>query len=186
VSKLIVLTGLDGSGTSFVADHLHKVDPGSHIYKNPPPVFASGRDQIDQTVRQASPVAHYYFYLAANVYASEEISLLLESGNVYCVRYLIDTVVHHRASGVPVELEYETPLYRLRKPDVTIFLKVDERIRQNRLRVRGRSFLDHTLDEDAFRTRFLNEFDRLANCFITVDNSQRSIQEVVQEIRSYL
>lgn len=188
MGKLVVLTGLDGSGTSSIARYLHASEPGSKILEGLPAPFTLFRDSIDRSVRAASPAAHYLFYLSAMIYASTlvEEMMLNCNGNIYCVRYLIDTVVSHRVAGLPVTLEYETELYRIRKPDLTIFLSVNESIRQSRLKARGKSYLDKVLDDDNIRDRFLKEFDKFSDQFVVVDNSERFLEEVVTEIRRYL
>ena len=57
----IVITGLDGSGTSTVAKELNKIDKDSVLLKTPSIEF-SGRDIIDTEVRETSQMAHYLFY----------------------------------------------------------------------------------------------------------------------------
>ncbi len=105
--KLIVLTGLDGSGTSSVAEELHKLDATSSITNSIVSPYTICRDQINKVVGEISPAAHYLFYLSATVYTSCLIKNQLKKGNVYCVRYLVDTVVSHRVAGLHVNLEYE-------------------------------------------------------------------------------
>ncbi len=128
MGKLIVLTGLDGSGTSTVAEQLHMEDKGSTKLKSPPFPFSTNRNEIDEKVYEVSPAAHYLYYLASNVYLTKliENTLSEKEGNIYCVRYFIDTVVHHRAKGLDVSYEHETELYSIRKPDYIFYLDVEE------------------------------------------------------------
>ena len=124
----IVITGLDGSGTSTVAENLHKMDEGSLLVRTPSIEYAN-REYIDNEVRQTSQIAHYLYYLSSVVYISEKIKRAFDykNKNVYCVRYLIDTVVSHNSAGLNVELEYEK--YGILKPDLTIFIKLNEETR---------------------------------------------------------
>lgn len=186
MDKLIVLTGLDGSGTSSVASELQKLDAKSSLFNGIDHSYSDSREKIDKEVRNTSPSAHYFFYLSANIYTSFLIERALKKGNAYCVRYLIDTVVSHRVAGLPVELVYETDFYTIRKPDLIIFLSVKEKLRQKRLERRGRSYLDATLDKKSFRKKFLDEFSRFSDQFTTVDVSNKNVSEVAVEVREIM
>lgn len=183
MGKLIVLTGLDGSGTSSVSAELQKLDAGSKLFNGVSDPYLMCREKIDKATRTASPIAHYLFYLSANIYTSSLIEEALKSGNVYCVRHLIDTVVSHRVAGLSVDLIYETSLYRIRKPDLIVFLSVKEEVRQERLNRRGKGYLDHTLDDNSFREKLLKEFSKLSEYFTTVNVSEKNVLQVVEEIR---
>lgn len=178
--KLIVITGLDGSGTTSLAEALSALDPGSRVFKTPSSPYDAMRKVIDQEVREQSQAAHYLFYLSSVVYASTQIEKFLEKGNVYCVRYLIDTVVSHRAAGLDVSLEYTTSLYSIRKPDLTIMLQLDESVRQDRITVRGKGVLDKLLDDESLRTKFHNEFSRFESDLRVVTNDGSSIEDAVE------
>lgn len=181
--KLIVLTGLDGSGTTSVAEELHKTDSTSTLFSSIGDPYTICRDQIDKRVGTISPSAHYLFYLSAVVYSSALIEEKLKTGNVYCVRYLIDTVVSHKVAGLDVDLVYETNSYIITRPDLTIFLDVDESLRQDRLEKRGKGYLDKKLDSNEFRSKFLAEFQKLSSSFTTVHVSGKSIPQISEEIR---
>ena len=105
----IVVTGLDGSGTSTVAELLHKLDEKSILTRTPSLEYAN-RDNIDNSVREISQMAHYLYYLSSVVYESDKIKKEgnYKENNVYCVRYLVDTVVSHSVAGLDVKLDYET------------------------------------------------------------------------------
>lgn len=174
--KLIVITGLDGSGTSTLAEQLSARDPGSRVFKTPSSPFDDCRKVIDEQVRDKSQAAHYLFYLASVVFASTQIEEMLKTGNVYCVRYLIDTVVSHRAAGLDVELQYDYGIYSIRKPDLTLMVTLSEKVRQERISSRGKGLLDKLLDDDALRNRFHEEFERLAHHYVTVENDGSNIE----------
>lgn len=174
--KLIVITGLDGSGTSSMAELLSARDPGSRVVRTPDSPFDACREVIDLQVRDKSQAAHYLFYLSSVVFASTQIEELLKTGNVYCVRYLIDTVVSHRAAGLNVDLTYEGDFYSIKKPDLTIMIGIDEQVRQERISARGKGFLDKLLDDDERRARFHQEFERLAQHYVTIENDASNIE----------
>lgn len=154
----IVITGLDGSGTSTVAEMLHKIDANSEITRTPSLAY-SNRENIDNSVREISQLAHYLYYLSSVVYESDKIKKenKYKENNVYCVRYLIDTVVSHSVAGLDVELDYET--YDVLKPDLTIFVVLNEETRQQRITKRGKSVLDKVLDDDEKRSQFNKKFE---------------------------
>ena len=88
MGKLVVITGLDGSGTSTVGDQLHFEDPGSSLLKSPPYPFSSNRHDIDEKLFHQSPTAHYLYYLASNVQLTTVINekMAEHDGNIYCIR----------------------------------------------------------------------------------------------------
>lgn len=188
MKKLIVLTGLDGSGTSTIAEQLHIEDNGSTLLKSPPFPFSTNRNEMDEKVYHTSPAAHYLYYLASNVYLTDVINDLMaqKDGNVYCERYFIDTVVSHRAKGVDVSYEHDTAIYNIRKPDYIFYLDVEEEERQLRLNARGRGFLDEQLNDEALRQRFIEEFNALESEMIRIRTTNRAIEEIVAEIQSYI
>jgi thymidylate kinase len=179
---LVVLTGLDGSGKDYVAEALHDSDPGSHLLRTPGPPFTAVRSVID-LLAQTHPAVHYHFYLASVLYASAQARSRLATGTVYMVRYLLDTVCYHRALGVPAELQYVTPLYDIRSPDLTIFLNAPEGLRRARLARRGPTTIgDRLVEHDDLRRRILTEYRRHEQTFVRVDNSGRLLSEVLADI----
>ncbi len=184
--KLIVITGLDGTGTSTLASALAARDPGSSVYKTPSFPYDACRSEVDEQVRDRSQAAHYLFYLSSVVFASSQIEALLKEGNVYCVRYLIDTVVSHRAAGLDVNLDYQGPFYTIRQPDLTLMIGLDENIRQARISVRGKGFLDKLLDDDTLRDRFQQEFQKLSHHYITIENNGSDIDAAVKSATKHM
>lgn len=178
---LIVITGLDGSGTSTIAEKLHKMDEGSYLLHTPSEVYRD-RSSIDRGVRDISPKAHYLYYLSSVVYMSDYIkrNIDYQNHNVYCVRYLIDTIVSHRVSGLDVDLDYKQ--YDILEPEITIFVKLDENIRQERITDRGKSELDKVLDDKHIRDRFLQEFSSFSEKMILFDNGEQNIDDKVRNL----
>lgn len=178
----IVITGLDGSGTSTVARKLCELDKNSIVLKTPSEEFEKSREAIDTTVRNTSSIAHYLYYLSSVVYMSDYIKghIDYKEKNVYCVRYLIDTIVSHRVAGIDVKLDYD--LYNILKPDLTIFVKLNETIRQRRITERGKSILDAILDDSATREKFLNIFDEYSKEFVVFENDSEDLEN---NIRSF-
>lgn len=183
IGKLVVITGLDGSGTSSIAEALCKKDPNGILFKTPDGPFGKVREFFDaEDLRIQHPSAHYLFYLAAVVYASDQIREKLKTKNVYCVRYLIDTVVSHRVASLDIELTYEGAGYSIKKPDLTLFINIDETIRQDRISARGKSELDKVLDNEDKRDHFLREFKALSNNFIEINNTSNFPETIKQAV----
>lgn len=178
----IVITGLDGSGTSSIAEGLHKLDENSYLFKTPSIEF-SDRDSIDKLVRGVSPTAHMLYYLSSTVYMSDYIKKNCDyiNNNIYVVRYLIDTVVSNRVAGIPLELNYNLYGNQLLVPDLTLFVQLNEQVRQSRITTRGKSDLDKVLDNDLKRAMFLKEFNNQLdpNSTIYVDNNTIDLNQTV-------
>lgn len=186
----IVVTGLDGSGTSTIANELSKLDEGSIVLKTPSAEYAE-RELIDEKVKGTSCVGHFLYYLSSTVFMSDYIKQNIDfsKNNVYCVRYLIDTVVSNRVAGIDVDLDYNIYGNELLQPDLTLFVGLDEELRQERISNRGKSKLDKVLDNNDVRQRFLEEFKLLLpDETIYIDNSlplDENVTKVYKEIKEY-
>lgn len=181
---LIVITGLDGSGTSTVGKELHKIDDGSYLLKMPSKEY-TGREIIDTEVRHESCVANMLYYLSSDVYMSDYIrnNLDYKNKNVYLVRYLIDTVVSNRVAGIDMKMDYTIYGNELLVPDLTLFVYADEQTRQSRITSRGKTELDAVLDDDEKRQMFLTEFKQcLPENTIYVNNSSSDLKETINKI----
>lgn len=186
MNQLFVITGLDGSGTSTVARTLHSLDPFSLYLQTPTELFAPIREQLDRELRTYSKEAHYHFYLSSVIHASKLIQEHLPKGNVYCVRYLMDTVVSHRVAGMEIDLLYETKTYSIIPPSHTFFLDLPEEKRQRRICERGKGFLDSFLDQDSFRHQFLSEFNFFEDQIHKISNATEEPMHAVDAIRSVI
>lgn len=175
----IVITGLDGSGTSTIAEKLHKLDAGSILLHTPSNEY-EGRKIIDTSVYNISTMAHYLYYLSSVSYTSDYIKKYIDinTTNVYCVRYLIDTVVSHRVAGLDIVQDYST--YNLLEPDMTIFVKLDEDERKKRIDIRGKSTLDKILDDPIKRKKFIKEFAYQLNNYHVLDNGKDDIDKQIE------
>lgn len=187
----IVITGLDGSGTSTIAEGLHKKDANSEIFKTPS-IEYNGREKIDEIVRQDSSVAHMLYYLSSTVYISDYIKKHCDyiNNNVYVVRYLIDTVVSNRVAGIDIDLNYNVYGNNLLVPDLTLFVQTKEEIRQKRITSRGKNLLDKVIDDTEKRKQFLQEYKKyLTENTLYIDNSMdnpnNAISFAYEKIRKY-
>ena len=180
----IVITGLDGSGTSTIAKSIHELDNGSYLLKTPSKEY-SDRESIDKYVKKESKVGHMLYYLSSTVYMSDYIKNNCDyiNNNVYLVRYLIDTVVSNRVAGVDINLDYNIYGNQLLVPDLTLFISIDEKIRSVRISDRGKSELDKVLDDDNTRQKFLSEFNKLLikEKTIFIDNNQNNYYDTAEK-----
>lgn len=176
----VVFTGLDGSGTSTLAQAVAK----DNLLINTPGPYYKDRESVDGEVRTISPLAHYYYYLSSVIFASD--TARKHSGDVFCVRYAIDTVVSHRVMGLNVDLEMVYNTTGILKPDYTFFIHVEEKTRQDRISARNyKSNLDRVLDDDSTRAKFLENFSVYEDQFIRIDNSghlENSVKKIMDVI----
>lgn len=183
---LIVITGLDGSGTSSIAKKLNEIDKNSSLFRTPSKEYKE-RKFMDEVVREESGVAHLLYYLSSVVYMSDYIKNHCDykNNNVYVLRYLVDTVVSNRASGYPIELDYNIYGNHLLEPDLTIFVRLNEEERQRRLLVRGKDTLDGRLDNSNLRDKFLEEYEKVLDPkkTIYIDND-KDLDKVVIEVKN--
>jgi len=183
-----VLTGLDGSGTSTIARSLNEQDKKSKLYESILVPFSDFRQIVDTEVLNVNIYSHYFFYLSALANTSELIKRDLENGfNVYCVRYLIDTVISHRVHGMDIDLSYSICTYNFARPDYIFFIQLDEKQRQERIlnRQKGKNNLDKSLDDASFRQKFLNEFKRFDKEMIRINNNN-TLEMTLKSIHSVI
>ena len=63
--KFIVITGLDGSGTTSLGKKLANEDPIGYYLQTPHQIYSEVKDLFTDNIREQFPVAHLYFYLSA-------------------------------------------------------------------------------------------------------------------------
>lgn len=138
--KFIVIEGLDATGKSTLVDALAKsVD--ATLLKCPPRLEASELTDGDlRSYFDDRPDAQRRaYYRAANLIASEQAEVALQTGHVVMDRYWTSTVAFAALdgdSGLDREWQGEYPP-ELRKPDIVILLTVDEENRAKRMQDRG-------------------------------------------------
>ena len=78
-------------------------------------------------------------------------------------------------AGLDVSLDYSQ--YNILKPQLTIYISLQEKIRQERINKRGKSELDKVLEKEDTRKAFLNEFSNFSNEFISFNNDLDEVDE---------
>ncbi len=142
----VVFEGLDGTGKSTLASVVAK-QLGAELLSTPPAELGGVRPVVDELYR-GHPVASQQFYASTLAFASDRArEALARSESVVVDRYVLSTLVYDalRPGAVPLDTIVET----LAVPDVTVFVKVPEEVRRERLASRGnltpadREALDH-------------------------------------------
>lgn len=87
--------------------------------------------------------------------------------------------------GINVNLDYDLGYYKIEKPNLTLFIHVDEKIRQQRITYRGKSELDKILDKISIRTKFIKEFVRLSDEYKVINNSGE-IYDTIKQAETYI
>ena len=74
--------------------------------------------------------------------------------------------------------------YGILKPDLTIFVSLDEKLREKRISKRGKSTLDKLLDDPKVRESFLEKFSHLLDKDRTIffDNTEKNIESNILKI----
>lgn len=175
-NQLIVLEGLSGSGKTTIGKLLSK-EMKAIFYKTPPPPFDNARELID---RSTDPVTRFFFYLAAVIHASDEITGILENNSVVCDRYILTTTCYHRALGLNVE----APNVSLLEPKNTFLITCDDSKRLARLLKRGLSYNDQQEQLLSIENRFLAEYRKhnVTEVDNTYDNPHMAVQTILNLI----
>ncbi|MBW2995959.1 hypothetical protein KY332_01530 [Candidatus Woesearchaeota archaeon] len=171
--KFILTEGTDAVGKSSTAKNLAERIDGIY-YACPPEVISP----IRRAVGAYSPEANYYFYLAGNHIAAEEIEDFMQDHHVVADRYIYSTLVHHSITmgrDLPVP---ELPLM----PDHIVYVTAPMETIIERLGGRD-NLKSHEKPEfmGEMQRRFLEYFANLDNV-LTVDTSELNKEEVVDFI----
>ena len=99
------------------------------------------------------------------------------------VGHLIDTVVSNRVAGIDIDLNYNIYNHQLLVPDLTLFVNIDEELRQERITRRGKSSLDKVLDDEEKRIKFYEEFKKnLPENTIFVNNNSQEVNITANKV----
>jgi dTMP kinase len=134
--RFIVVEGLDGSGKTTLArslaDALTRRNIPTLAIKTPPPQLQQSAERV---AHDFAVNARFLFHLAGVCHTSSAVHQLLETSSVVCDRYLLSTVAYHDASGRTAAVDIASLDILL--PEVTFYVVVEERLRQERIRMRG-------------------------------------------------
>ena len=151
--RLIVIEGLDGTGKTTLARALAEALDAA-LLRTPPVDLAGVRAEVDRAMAE-SPVGAQLFYASTVALASQRARSLLASGrNVVIDRYWSSTVAY--AECRPTHVDLTSVGAAVLPADVTLYLKVDESLRLQRLAARGctDADLDSIARHDALREAY--------------------------------
>jgi len=185
-ATFIALEGLDGTGKSTIAAAL-ALRLGAELLRTPPAVLAPVRPLIDGAF-ESSPTARQLFYAATVAEASDRARRTLAAGrSVVIDRYWFSTVAYARVREGSLDLSVVEP--HLLRPDLTVFLQLEEPLRHRRVRTRGATAADE---------RSLVTGEALARCYdellvtpfagrvLRINTGALSVEATVQRVREAL
>lgn len=182
-APFVVIEGLDGAGKSTLATRL-ATRLGAVMLRTPPAELGAVRPVVDAAFAQ-SPIAAQLFYGASVVHASDRARALLSRATPVVIdRYWLSTLVYAQCRAAQVDLSAVEPV--LARPDLTVFLDVDEDARRARLTARGMTDADRdsVVQRDALRARYLAALDgcALAGRVLRLDTSRATTDALVAAV----
>lgn len=181
----IVFEGVDGAGKSEISAIVSKKMNAMHL-ESPIGEFKKIRQYVDLNLNDK---ARFLFYLASNFDLSDHIRENRLSNTIICARYFHSTIIGYASrQGLNIEDFYKNSPVALddfEKPDLTIFLYVNEAVQQARIKSRqphDNSLMDYKcLDDEDYREILFNNYCFVATkeSWIYVDTSFMSIDQVV-------
>jgi thymidylate kinase len=182
----IVIEGLDGVGKSTTSEHLVEMLQGFSFHTPD-----SRLNEIRGIFDNSSITTRTAFYNAANHLASEGIKIQLCHSSVVLDRYYGSTLAaaysHNLFQRAELNSKAKSFSENLMQPDITIHLKIDEKVRVARINNRGKDFNrdERKLIEDReFRTRYLEALDIVSD--ISIDITDKRSDEIAALIVEYL
>lgn len=181
----IVFEGVDGAGKSEISARVAAKLGAIHI-ESPGEPFKQIRGYVDDNLNGKG---RFLFYLSSNLDLSRCIREKTESETIVCARYFFSTIIGYASrEGLSVEKLYESlPVSSddFLKPDLTIFLYVNEDVQRSRINLRDssdNSAGDYKCIEDQHYRKML--FDNYIyvsekESWSCIDTSLMSIDEVV-------
>lgn len=177
MNTLICLEGISYAGKTTIAKWLTERMPVSYG-----PRVASGWEEREEKVHyNPDPLARFSFFMEEITARSEQIKELLERTDVVSDRYLLSIIAYHNViAGARLETGIDTG--KLRPPDFTVLLTVDETALKQRMKERPPR---HRYESDPIfllevQREFLRLIDREKS--VIVDTSTRSAEEIARAL----
>lgn len=173
----IVLEGLDFVGKTICAKLLAQMMGGVY-YKFPPSPYREVKGYVD-----TCPDLQYRlkFYLESNLYASNEIEKLLQSGPVVSDRYVYTTIAYHEAFGADVS-QIDIIKLGILLPDFSFLLAASEEVYLKRSGGRKeKSIIDEVMEKKpGLRRKVYENYQRFP--MTEIDTSALTVKEVCEKI----
>jgi len=182
-NNLVVLEGIDNTGKTSTSqklvEHLIQMGQPASFVKTPFPRFEKVSNEINL---EAGRQSHFFYHLSMVKYAEETIAAKLDDQHMICDRYFYSTFAYHAEvlEGFNITLQDVIGI----QPDLFILLTADESARMRRGHSKENP-TEHDLQSKSENTMFTAVEDRLLAYNPTViDNTNKSLEEVVSEISS--
>ena len=193
--KFIVLEGIEGCGkgtqTKFLSDFLSQKGL-EVIYKKYPEYGFPIGDLIDNWLHKKFELnveTQALLYFADFMKDKEAMENNLKSGKMMVGdRYFTATIVYQYINGFPLEKLLElSNLFNLRKPDLTIYIKISpEESFRRKLKQKGIENMDRHEADKNFLNSLYETYNKMSNenafCEWTVIDGERPIEEISNEI----
>lgn len=183
--SIIAIEGIDGSGKTTVAKELADKINGVY-FRTPNKEFDECRKFFERDSR--SPLSRFFFYLAANWEAWEQINRLAERYPVILDRYLLSTKIYHQVlleKSPKMELIIKKYFYQISppEPDVNIILRISVAKANERLLRAGKgNVCDKRLEEDkVFQDKVSSLYSQTKGNVHFVDVEGKTLAQVVME-----
>jgi dTMP kinase len=180
----IVFEGVDGSGKSEISAKVSKTIGATHL-ESPISEFKKIRQYVDLNLNDKG---RFLFYLASNFDLSNYVHEQRVHQTIVCARYFHSTMIGYASrQGLDIEDFYESPpvsLHDLEKPDITIFLYVNEETQRARIESRELNENSPTdykcLNDENYRKILFKNYCSIAikQNWIYIDTSSMSIDQV--------
>lgn len=186
-NQFIVIEGIDGSGKSTVSKKIANMLGITHL-ESPIHPFTEIRKNIDESLCSKGRL---YFYLSSNYKLSNFIKEQKETRSIICSRYFYSTIIGYFSRlGEEISSLYDNPFIMEReflKPDLVIFLQVDEDKQAKRINSRDQSLNSLTdlmcLKNSTYQKLLSQNYNTIAEKenWVVIDTSEISEQEVVEK-----
>lgn len=192
--KFIVIEGIDGCGkgtqTKFLSDFLSQY--GEVLNKRYPEYGYPIGDLISDWLHRKydfSPDVQAMLYFADFIKDREIVESYIKSGKmVISDRYLTSTIVYQYGKGVPLErLLKLADLFKLRKPDICIYIKISsETSFERKFKQKGSVDMDRHEADKIFLNKLYEGYEKMSSenvfCEWTVIDGEKKPEEVFKNI----
>jgi len=193
--KFIVIEGIEGCGkgtqTKFLSDFLSQKGFEVKIKKYPEYGTPIG-DLIDDWLHKKFELnveTQALLYFADFMKDKEAMENNLKSGKmVISDRYFTTTIIYQYINGLSLEKLLDlSKLFNLRKPDLTIYIKISpEESFRRKLKQKGIENMDRHEADKKFLNSLYETYEKMSSenafCEWTVINGEKPIEEISKEI----